>query len=289
MWNKDHYIDCLRLSSDIFPHYSNIKHLKEEERYTMDFAKEELEKAGKLAKDLGIRITMHPGQFNVVGTPRKEVFESTSYDLKMHADILDHMKLDGNSILVVHGGGTYGEKEKTIDRWIENFKKLPENVKKRLVLENDEKNFSIVDCLKVHEQIGIPIVFDNHHFECYKLFHKDEKFEKIDNYLPPVIETWLKRGLRPKFHISEQNTTKHVGAHSDFIKTFPKYYLDIPKKYGVGVDVMVEAKAKEAAILDLYKKYKKDFLGHVVDEIKDDFFEYNSEKMEAKKCSKCNI
>jgi UV DNA damage endonuclease len=287
-WNKLHHIECLRLSSDLFPHYTNLRHIDEEDRYELSFAKDDLKKAGDYAKMNGMRITMHPGQFNVIATNNDTVFESTVADLKMHADILDMMGMGYDSVIVIHGGGTYGDKEETIKRWILNFKKLPDNVQRRLVLENCEKNFSIVDCLKVHKELEIPIVFDNHHFECYKKYHPDEEFEDIETYLLPTIETWLRKGIRPKFHISEQAPDKNVGAHSDYIETFPEYYLNIPKKYQVGVDIMIEAKAKEAAILSLYSKYQEHFLSHVdPDEIPDDFFKINVDKLRAEKCSRC--
>jgi UV DNA damage endonuclease len=287
-WNKAHYIDCLRLSSDLFPHYSNIKNISEKDRYNLNFVKEDLEKAGEVAKKHGQRITMHPGQFNVVGSPHESVFESTCVDLKMHADILDYMKMDNNSILVVHGGGTYGDKKTTIKRWITNFKRLPENVQNRLVLENCEKNFSIIDCLEINKELGIPIVFDNHHFECYKKYHPDEEFDDIRTYIKPSLESWLRKGLRPKFHISEQAPDKVVGAHSDYIKVFPEYYLEIPELYKIGVDIMIEAKAKEAAIFDLYKRYKEHFLGHL-DDFDETRLEFDREKQMAKKCPSCDL
>lgn len=289
-WNYDHHIEVFRLSSEIFPQYTNYKHIEEKDRYTLEFAYEALIAAGKLAKDLNMRLTFHPGQFNVVGTPRPEVFEATVRELKMHADIFDLMGMDGNSILVVHGGGVYGDKDATIKRWIDNFKLLPENVQRRLVLENDEKNFSVTDCLAVNKEIGIPVVFDNHHFNCYKLLHPQEKFKKIDSYIGPVLETWLKRGLRPKFHLSEQKVETRTGAHSDYIKKFPEYYLNIPEKFGIGVDVMVEAKAKEAAILDLYKQHKNNFLGHLDSEkVPDDMLNFNKEDQAATICSRCKF
>jgi UV DNA damage endonuclease len=287
-WNENHNIECLRLSSDLFPHYTNIRNIELENRYTLDFVKDELKAAGNFAKKLNHRITMHPGQFNVVGTPTETTFESTKADLKMHADVLDMMGLDGNSILVVHGGGTYGDKPATIKRWIKNFRRLDDNVQKRLVLENCEKNFSVIDCLEISKELNIPVVFDNHHFECYKKLHPGEKFENIETYIKAVLETWKKKGLRPKFHISEQNPEKHVGAHSDYIKTFPDYYLEIPKKYGVGVDIMVEAKAKEAAIFRLFNQYRNDFLSHVKD-IPKDMYKYDEENMQAIECKKCLI
>ena len=289
LWNKEHFIEVLRISSELFPHYSNIRNIDEKDRYSLSHFEKELKKAGALAKKLNHRMTFHPGQFNVVGSPHEQVFKSTIEDLKMHADIMDIMGLDEHSIMVVHGGGTYGNKKDTIHRWIQNFKKLPDNVKKRLVLENCEKNFSVIDCLEVSKEIGIPVVFDNHHYECYKLYHPEEKFDDIRIYIKACIETWVKRGIRPKFHISEQSDSKSIiGAHSDYVETFPEYYLEIPEKYNIGVDVMVEAKAKEAAIMYLYKKYKKEFLSHI-EKIDDRFLEVDRENKMAKFCPACKI
>ena len=287
-WNYNHHIECLRISSDLFPHYTNYTRIEESDRYSIKFAKEELKSAGDLSKKLEIRITMHPGQFCVVGTPYEEVFNSTIRELQMHSDILDMMELDFNSIIVIHGGGVYGNKEKTIERWIENYHKLPLSVKIRLVLENDEKNYSIIDCLKINKILHIPIVFDNHHFECYKQYHTNEKFDNIEIYIQASIDTWVAKGLRPKFHISEQNPDKVIGAHSDFIQTFPDYYLEIPKKYSVGIDIMIEAKAKEAAIFQLFLKYKNEFLGHLQNkDFNYNIFDYDKEKLCAVECERC--
>ena len=159
-----------------------------------------------------------------------------------------------NSVMVVHGGGIYGDKEKTKKRWCENYKKLPENVRKRLVLENCEKCFSIKDCLDVSNCIGIPVVFDTHHFTCYKLLHPDEKFEKEEYYIPKILQTWKMKNIKPKFHISEQGSGR-CGHHSDYIETIPNYLLEIPEKYNTEFDILVEAKMKEQAIFKLYRKY----------------------------------
>jgi UV DNA damage endonuclease len=290
-WNKDHHIECLRLSSEIFPHYSNIRYIKEQDRYNLDFVKDELKKIGEYVINNNMRVTFHPGQFNCIGSPNDVVLQSTICDLKMHADILDLMLLPLDSCLVVHGGGIYGDKDKTIKRWINNFNLLPDNVKNRLVIENCEKNFNIKDCLYVSKQLNIPIVFDNHHFNCYSKLHPEEKFESIEIYIEQVIETWTKLGRRPKFHLSEQNENKtHCGAHSNYIEVLPKYYLDIPIKYNIGIDIMIEAKAKEAAILNLYKKYKNELLSHLnKQDIPKDMFNIDIDKQSALICSRCNL
>jgi len=156
--------------------------------------------------------------------------------------------------MVIHGGGVYNNKKQTIERWCENYEKLPENIKKRLVLENCEKNFSIKDCLIVSEKVNVPIVFDTHHFNCYNILHKNEIVENAEYYIPSILETWKKRNIKVKFHISEQGVGK-CGHHSDYIETIPDYLLEIPEKYNKNIDIIVEAKMKEKAIMKLYEKY----------------------------------
>ena len=101
---------------------------------------------------------------------------------------------------------------------------------------------------------GVPVVFDTHHFACYKLLHPDESFEDAGMYMQDILETWQKRGVKPKFHVSEQGSGR-CGHHSDYIEKIPSYLLEIPDKYGVEIDIMIEAKKKEQAIFKLYSKY----------------------------------
>jgi len=249
-WNENNGIKVFRLSSELFPHYSNSK----AEDYTLDFAITLLKEIGIKSKFYNQRLTFHPGQYNCLGSPNNHVIEHTICDLNYHASILDYMELDQNSVMVIHGGGLYGNKESTIDRWCENYNKLPYNIKKRLVLENCEKIFSITDCLEVNKKINIPIVFDTHHFDCYKKLHPNEEFNEPDYYIPFILDTWKSKNIKPKFHISEQGSGK-IGHHSDYIETIPQYILDIPEKFNIDIDIMVEAKMKEKAIFKLYQKY----------------------------------
>jgi len=249
-WNEKNGIKVFRISSDIFPHKSN----PDVEKYDFNFAIDLLKEAGNLAKKYNQRITMHPGQYNVVGSPCKDAFEKTKLDLEYQATLLDLMDMDDNSVMVVHGGGIYGDKEKTKERWCEQYYKLPENVQKRLVLENCEKCFSIQDCLDISNKINIPVVFDSHHYTCYNILHPSENLKKEDYYISQILETWKKRNIKPKFHVSEQGDGK-CGHHSDYIENLPKYMLEIPETYGVDIDIMIEAKMKELAIFKLYTKY----------------------------------
>ena len=249
-WNEDNGIKVFRLSSEIFPHYSN----KKAEDYTLDFAVNLLKEIGKRSKEFNQRLTFHPGPYNCLGSLHEDVIEQTIRDLKYHADLLDIMELDQNSVMVIHGGGVYKDKEKTIERWCNNYDKMPENIKRRLVLENCEKNFSIEDCLKVSEKVNVPIVFDTHHYDCYNKLHPTEKFENPEYYIPKILETWNRQDIKVKFHVSEQGSGK-IGHHSDYVETLPKYLLEIPEKYGQSIDIMIEAKMKEKSIKKLYDKY----------------------------------
>ena len=249
-WNEENGIKVFRLSSELFPHKTNPR----VEDYDFEFAKDLLKQIGEKARKYNQRLTFHPGQYNVVGTPNEKAFQHTCEDLKYHADVLDLMGMGKNSVMVVHGGGTYGNKEEAKKRWCEQFHKLPDNVKKRLVLENCERCFSIKDCLEIANKVNIPVVFDTHHFNCYKQLHPNETFEKAGFYIGFILNTWRKRGIKPKFHVSEQGSGR-CGHHSDYIERIPNYLLKIPERYGVNIDIMIEAKAKEQAILKLYEKY----------------------------------
>jgi len=249
-WNEKNNIHHLRLSSDMFPHFTDA----ETEPYTMDFAKEELRKAGEVAALHNHRITMHPGQYNQVGAIRQNVFDHTVDDLSMHADILDHMNVNDNGILCVHGGGLYGlGKEAAVRRWTEQFDDLPRKVKNRLAIENCEKCYSVRDCLEIAQACKIPMIYDNHHYDCYSILHPEETQEPITEMLGEVVETWGSK--TPLMHLSSQAPGKKIGGHSDYVNAIPQHMLDVPDFYGCKLDIELEAKAKEDAILHLHKEY----------------------------------
>jgi len=249
-WNEQNGIKVFRLSSEMFPHKSNPKVVD----YSFDFALDLLKQIGKKSKKYNQRLTFHPGQYNVIGTKRPEAFQHTINDLSYHADVLDLMRLSNDSVIVIHGGGIYGDKNETIERWCKQYNELPEKIKKRLVLENCEKCFSVEDCLKISKQVNIPVVFDTHHYECYCLLHIHEDYLKPDAYIPEILASWAKKGMKPKFHVSEQGSGR-TGHHSDYIENIPDYLLEIPDKYSVNIDIMIEAKMKEQSIFRLYQKY----------------------------------
>jgi len=255
-WNERHGIRLYRLSSDMFPHITNPEFIPfgNDYAYPIDQFQQILTKIGQYARKHGHRLTFHPGQFNQIGTPTEDVFIKTVKDLTAHAEILDRIGCGNESVMVVHGGGTYGNKPETIKRWVKQFKELPHNVQNRLVIENCERQYTYADMLNISKQIHRPVVFDTHHHDCYSLAVK--QLPCPSTFLPEIISTWEEHSIRPKFHISEQAPNKRVGAHSDYVENIPDYILDLLND-GQKLDIMIEAKCKEQSVLYLWSKYAK--------------------------------
>ena len=253
-------IFVFRISSEVFPHITNEKC----GGYSLDFAKKQLKELGDVARKCNQRITAHPGQYNVLGSPTKKTVDNTIKSLNMQAEMFDLMEMDCDSVMTVHAGGIYNDKKSSIERWVDNFGLLSQSAQKRLILENCEKCYNVLDCLeishKIKEKYGffLPVVVDSHHYDCYNILHKDNQMNDIDCLIPCVIETWVERDIRMKVHISEQGKGK-VGHHSDLVEVIPKYFLDIYEIYGIEFDIMVEAKAKEVAVKHLAENYPEIF------------------------------
>ena len=262
-WNFQNKIYCLRLSSDIFPHITD----PETPQYTIDSLRTLLTEIGDLSKIYHQRLLFHPSQFNQVGTPNPKVYLSTCRDLSHQADLLDAMNVDHNGILIVHGGGVFGSKIDTIERWIKQFYQLPFHVQRRLAIENCERMNSIEDCLLIARACRIPVIFDFHHYQCWTSLYGQQPrtFKEVFTY---ILDTWTVHTakfygsykttgyvIRPIFHISEQAPDKSFGAHSDYIDVIPQELFDVVKQFNISVDLEVEAKAKELAIIRLKLRY----------------------------------
>lgn len=208
-WNELNHIKFMRMSSEIFPLASH-----DEVGYSLDFAKKELAEIGKLREKYNHRLTFHPGQYNQLASPNKDVVRRTIADLQYHAQMLDLMKLPPDSIMIIHMGGTYGDKKSALDRFRESYKTLPQNIKDRLVLENDELCYSVADLLPICQELSIPLVLDWHHHSI-----NTGDIEDITQLLPQINETWTRKGLTPKQHYSESRkgavTPMERRAHSD--------------------------------------------------------------------------
>lgn len=253
-WNDEHGIRLYRLSSDMFPHITNPEFIKpgDYSAYSIIQFEDLLIKIGDYARTHGHRLTFHPGQFNQIGAKDPKVFQKTRNELQVHAEILDRIGCGPESVMVVHGGGIYGDKEQTIERWAKQFKMLSKNAQNRIVIENCERCYNYSDMLRLSKLIDRPVVFDTHHHNCYNDMVESQPHPKT--FINDIIYTWTKHGLIPKFHISEQAPNKRVGAHSNYVEEIPDYFFEILES-GQDIDIMIEAKAKEQAVLYLYSTY----------------------------------
>lgn len=239
-------IYLFRITSNLFPHATNPQTIKY--NYDIDYAKDLLKIAGDMAKKFHQRVTMHIGQYAQVGSPSEKIFKQTIRDLQLHAKILDMMDVDMNSVIVIHIGGAYGNKNETIDRWIKRFYQLPIEVQRRLVIENDEISYNISDVLFLCKKINRPCVFDYYH-------HSLNPVDDVEKLIPSILNSWSSLNLKPKFHLSETAVGKRFGSHSDYVYDIPRILYDIPKKYKLSIDIMIEAKKKEKAVKKLHQKF----------------------------------
>jgi len=262
-WNEEHNIKLYRMSSSMFPHLTNptfIENTQENTQenayayayaYALSHFEDLCKEIGRYVKKHNHRLTFHPGQFNQIGTPDKRVYKNTATDLSAHSDLLDMMGIGDEGVLVVHGGGTYGDKKTTLKRWVKQFYKLPIRVQRRVVIENCERCYSVEDMLELSALIKRPVVFDTHHHHCFNQIYQKALPEHLEN----VLKTW--NSTTPKFHISEQDHSKRIGAHSDYVECIPDYLIDLIQSKGLSfkLDIMIEAKKKELAVNHLKMKY----------------------------------
>jgi len=244
-WNERHDMKFYRISSNLFPHITNPKLRK---RLKLSMFKDKITNIGNFINKHKHRVTFHPNPFLSMGGD-----EDVMEELRFHTDLINMMNLDSNSVMIIHGGGVYKNKDKTIRKWVKKFNSLPLDIKSRIALENDEFSYSLddviyisnsVDSFKVDgKSVKIPIVLDFFHYKCYKEYQTP-----LDTIIEVVIKTWKHR--RVKMHLSEQRLNSKLGAHSDYVKVIPSIVFRVGD-----LDLMIEAKQKEQSVLLLRKKY----------------------------------
>ena len=240
-WNVKNDISVYRMSSCLFPWMSEYEI---SDLYNFQAIADCLAQVGSLATTHGQRLSFHPGQFCVLGSPRSDVVDKTIKELDKHAEIMDLMGLPATPLakINIHLGGAYGEHDVAMDRFCKNFDRLGESTKQRLTVENDDKPgmFSTKMLYDgVYKNIGIPIVFDSHHFA---LGPQDQDY-KSAFYL--ARSTWGKTkqichhsNSRKKY----DDPKARAVAHSDYIHE-PFIHFD------EDVDVVLEAKKKELSVI----------------------------------------
>ncbi|KAK6534876.1 hypothetical protein TWF281_006175 [Arthrobotrys megalospora] len=253
-WNKKYNIKFLRISSEMFPFASHSKY-----GYDLEHAAEPLKEAGRLAMEYGHRLTMHPGQYTQLASPKVEVVDNAIRDLEYHCELLDRLQLvgqaDKDAVMIIHMGGTFGDKPATLDRFRTVYTtRLSEGVKKRLVLENDDVCWSVEDLIDICEELGIPLVLDWHHNNIVHGSLREGTLDVKKVYGERIKNTWVKKGVKQKQHYSEPRagsvTDRERRRHSPRVWDLPPCEDDM--------DLMIEAKDKEQAVFEVMRKFKLD-------------------------------
>ena len=227
----------------------------------------ELEATGALARQLGLRLTSHPTHYVQLSTPNEATLAASRADLAVTAAIFDRMGLDADAVIVVHVGGVYGDPSSGCERFARQVEMLPPHVRARLVLENDDHRYSFEDTLSIHARTGIPLVLDTLHLRCLNPSRRP-----VADALAAALATWP-ADRRPKIHFSSPRTSPRVverngkeqwqaplpHQHSDFLDPFAVIDL-LRDAQAAGLrpfDIMLEAKAKDLALLRLREQIKQ--------------------------------
>ena len=245
-YNIKNNIYIYRMSSDSFPwmseyEFSDLPKFPAIHTY--------LKLIGKKVKDHGIRVSYHPGPFNVLASENPSVVQKTISELNKHAELMDLMELDQTTFypINIHINTTQPTRELAAERFCKEFENLSESCKKRLVVENDDgaNQYSVKMLYDwVHQVIGIPITFDQHHF------NYGPQDQTMEEALRLAHSTWKTRVLT---HMSSPKTLEDTSgkdiAHADYI------YEEI-KTFGLDFDTEIEAKAKDLAVFKYRQQFK---------------------------------
>ncbi|AGB40369.1 UV damage endonuclease UvdE [Halobacteroides halobius DSM 5150] len=242
-FNVAHDINFYRLSSDIVP---LATHPVTEGWDYITAGKEQFLEIGEFIKNNNLRVSMHPGQYTVLNSNKDDVVDRAIADLEYHSQVLQTMRLDTSHKLILHIGGVYGDKKAAITRFKENFCRLSTDIKGRLVIENDDKSYQAREVLKIAQELDIPMVFDNHHFNCNH--SADEKLEEL---IPAIFATWGSE--KPKMHFSSPKNEDKYASHADNINAqdFKKFIDLITNITDEDFDIMLECKNKDQALFKL--------------------------------------
>lgn len=246
-WNERNGIKFYRIGSDIFPWSSEYEY---EELPQYKQICNLLQAIGNYATSVGQRLTFHPGPFNVLGSSNPAVVERTMTDLKRHSELFDLMgfKPSVYNKINIHIGAAYKDKAAVLENWCKNYEKLDKNTKARISVENDDKpslytTHELYD--GVYRMVGTPIVFDYHHHKCHPGPDNIPAVEALEL----AISTWP-QGIAPIVHYSSakrlEDPKAKIQAHADYIH-------ESIDTFGYNVDVMLEAKCKEDALIT-YRK-----------------------------------
>lgn len=234
-YNVNNNIKMFRITSDLIPFGSSKYNSLDWE----SLFKEEFELIKAKIQKADMRISMHPGQYTVLNSPNSKVVNNSIKDLEYHTKILELLDTTDLAKIILHVGGVYGDKKSAIERFITNYQSLDESIKKRLVIENDDKSYTVDDVLYISSIINLPVVFDNLHN------HLNPSLKSEFELLDLCMKTWISK---PKMHYSNQDMDKKNGGHSKRIdiNLFLEFYNGIIDK---NLDIMLEVKDKNVSAI----------------------------------------
>lgn len=245
IYNNKNNIHFFRMSSNLIP-------LATKKEVNIDYFtpyQRNYQKLAELIKEKNMRVDFHPSEYCIINSTRKEVVEASLEILKYHYRLLTYLKIN-NPLLVLHIGSKEFGKEKSITRFVHNFYKLPKEIQEVVAIENDDKSYTIEDCLFLSKLIHRPVIFDYHHHYC------NPSPTSIEEILPRVVDTWT---TTPKMHFSSPKSKlkKEMRSHHDYINSneFIKF-LGYLKKLEKDIDIMIEAKKKDEAMFRLIRELK---------------------------------
>ncbi len=246
-FNVSYGILFFRITSDLVPFASHpVCKFDWREYFKTDFAK-----IGDFVRACGIRISMHPDQFTLINSVDDKIFENSVNELIYHARVLDSMRLDASAKVQIHVGGVYGDKEKSMKRFVDRYEKLDQTIKRRLVLENDDKLYSLKNCLQINAETGIPVLFDSFH-------HQVNNCEEVTKEAFELFsETWTRKDGIPMVDYSSPRTGNARARHSESIDV--KHFGDfLEKTKPIDFDIMLEIKDKEKSAIKAVRVAAKD-------------------------------
>lgn len=241
-YNVEQKIHFQRITSDLIPFASSPLCPLDWKR---EFA-DTFQAIGAFILHHGIRVSMHPGQYTILNSPIDKVVKQSIAELEYHAEVLDLLGLDSTHKIVLHLGGMYGDKTMAIQRFCRRYTRLPEAVKRRLILENDDLHYSLEDVMLVHKKIKVPIVFDLLHHQICPSF-PDLSMGEV---LQMVHQTWKQEDGVPKLHYSEQARMKRIGVHARTIHAEPfTAFVKQLQETKLDFDLMLEVRDKNLSVL----------------------------------------
>ena len=239
-YNIKNDIKLYRISSDVIPFGSSpVNNLP-----WWDIFKENFERIGRKIIGSGMRVSFHPGQYTVLNSPTEETVARAIEDLQYHNRVLECLGVNYEHKIVLHIGGVYEDKEIASQRFIENFQKLDSAIKQRLIIENDDRLYTIEDVLSIAKQIHIPAVYDNLHHAV----NPSGNLRSDAEWILEAGKTWKKEDGKQKVHYSQQALDKRTGAHTATIHLDPfmEYYNQLDDKT---IDIMLEVKDKNISAM----------------------------------------